>query len=267
MALSLGIICDYSEDGFKYAKDLGLEFIEICYNVGNDCEKFTRELPELIARTQKYGVGIGSIGRWGSDKIADDGTIIEEELKNNLLLIDACQKLGCTVFNTGVNYVDSFSLYENAGFAIDFLKKLIDYGRDKGVRIATYNCDWNNFVRTPEIWKLTHGYLKELGIKYDPSHCINSGSGDYADEMAKWGKRFYHVHIKGTINTSACGHVDDPPAGLDQINWGMFMGLLYKVGYKGTLSIEPHSGTWRGELGDWGVKYTVDYMQKLIYRG
>ena len=220
MALSLGIIVDYDDKGFEQAKELGLEFIEICYNVGNDCVKFTNELPALIERTKKYGVAIGSIGRWGSNKIDEDGKLIDEELKNSYLLIDACEKLGCKVFNTGVNYVEGFSLYENAGFAIDFLGKLIAYGKPKGVDIATYNCDWNNFVRTPDMWQLVHGHLEDLGIKYDPSHCINSGSGKYLDETAKWGKRFYHVHIKGTINTPDNGHMDDPPAGLDMINWG-----------------------------------------------
>lgn len=268
MAMQLGVIYPYDDEGFKAAKKLGLEFIEICYNIGNDCEKFYREdLPLLLKRTDKYGVAVGSIGRWGTDKIDDDGNIIEEELKNSYLLIDACSALGCKVFNTGVNYVDNFSLYENAGFAISFLEKLIEYGKARGVDIATINCDWNNYIREPMTWELIHGYLKDLGIKYDPSHCINAGSGKYLDEAAKWGKRFYHVHIKGTVNTKDCGHIDDPPAGLDDINWGSFMAILYKAGYNRTLSIEPHSGTWRGDLGDWGVKYSVDYINKILYRG
>lgn len=268
MTMKLGIICDYDENGFKQAKDLGLEFIEICYNIGNDCEEFKKEiLPALLLRTKKYGVAIGSIGRWGSSKIDDNGNIIEDELHNSQLLIDACYELGCNVFVTGVNYVDGFSLYENCTFAIAFLEKLIAYGKEKNVNIAVYNCDWNNFIREPHSWELILGYLKELGIKYDPSHCINSGSGKYIDETAKWGKRFYHVHIKGTLNTAESGHIDDPPAGLDDINWGAFMSVLYKVGYERTLSIEPHSGTWKGGLGDWGVKFTVDYINKLVYKG
>ena len=268
MTMKLGIICDYDENGFKQAKDLGLEFIEICYNIGNDCEEFKKEiLPALIDRTKKYGVAIGSIGRWGSSKIDDNGNIIEDELYNSQLLIDACCELGCNVFVTGVNYVDGFSLYENCTFAIAFLEKLIAYGKEKNVNIAIYNCDWNNFIREPQSWELILGYLKELGIKYDPSHCINSGSGKYIDETAKWGKRFYHVHIKGTLNTAESGHIDDPPAGLDDINWGAFMSVLYKVGYERTLSIEPHSGTWKGALGDCGVKFTVDYMNIILYKG
>jgi sugar phosphate isomerase/epimerase len=60
-------------------------------------------------------------------------------------------------------------------------------------------------------------------------------------------------------------HVDDPPAGLDQINWGAFMGVLYKVGYDGNLSIEPHSSTWFGKLADPGVAFTVKHMSQFIF--
>ncbi len=262
--MKLGIICPYDEAGFQYAKSLGLEFIEICYNIGNDCKEFKEKLPELIERTKKYGIGIGSMGRWGTDKYDEDGNLCEEELKNTYLLIDCCAELGCPVFNTGVNYVEKQSLYQNVTNAIEFLQKVVDYGKEKGVKIATYNCDWNNFVRKPEIWQYTHGHIKDLGIKYDTSHCINSGSGDYIGEAVAWGDRFYHVHIKGTINVNG-EHVDDPPAGLDMTDWRQFMGVLYNKHYNDGLSIEPHSATWKGDLGDWGVKVTVDYIKKLIF--
>jgi sugar phosphate isomerase/epimerase len=49
------------------------------------------------------------------------------------------------------------------------------------------------------------------------------------------------------------------------INWGAFLGLLYKHRYDGTLSIEPHSRTWSGEQGDWGVRFTAEYISKMIY--
>lgn len=263
--MKLGIICSYDDAGFEYAKSLGLDFIEICYNIGNDCKKFAEELPALVARTEKYGINIGSLGRWGTDKFDAEGKLIEEELNNNLLLIDCASKLSCPVFNTGVNYVEGLSLYENVTNAIMYLEKLVAYGKERGVKIATYNCDWNNFVRTPEMWKLIHGHIKDLGIKYDTSHCINTGSGDYIGETLAWGDRFYHVHIKGTINIKG-EHVDDPPAGLDMTDWRTFLGILYNKGYNGNLSIEPHSHTWSGDLGDWGVKLTVDYIDKLIYR-
>ncbi|MCL2512723.1 MAG: TIM barrel protein, partial [Oscillospiraceae bacterium] len=104
----------------------------------------------------------------------------------------------------------------------------------------------------------------ELGIKYDPSHCVNKGSRDYMGEIAEWGHRIYHFHIKGTLNLKGL-HLDDPPAGLDMISWPTVLGLLYKADYKGMLSIEPHSPTiWRGRLGEWGIKYTIKYISPML---
>ncbi len=59
-------------------------------------------------------------------------------------------------------------------------------------------------------------------------------------------------------------YYDNPPAGLDAINWRAFMAILYKHHYDGMLSIEPHSSTWRGELGERGVKFTIDFIRSLM---
>ena len=58
--------------------------------------------------------------------------------------------------------------------------------------------------------------------------------------------------------------MDDPPAGLDMINWNALMGMLYAVGYDGNLSIEPHSAVWQGELGEKGVDYTIRYIRERM---
>lgn len=262
--MKLGIISNCDREGFEYAKNHGVEFIELCWNIGLDCDELYSKIDSMKALIAETGVAVGSIGRWGTDKIDKDGNIIEEELKNSYTLIDICAAVGCGVFNTGVNYVDELTTYENVTAAIKFLQKLVDYGRDKGVKIATYNCHWNNYVLEPYYWKLIHGHIKELGIKYDPTHCLNDGSGDYLGEAVEWGNRFYHVHLKGTVNVNG-EHIDDPPAGLDMIDWGSFFAILYKHGYDAGLSIEPHSSTWRGEIGEKGVDYTVNYMKKMLF--
>ena len=115
------------------------------------------------------------------------------------------------------------------------------------------------------MWDIIHGHLKDLWIKYDPSHCVYARGANYLSEMKKWGKRFAHVHIKGSLLVDG-ERFDDPPAGLDQTNWGAFMEMLYAAGYDGNLSIEPHSDIWRsGALGDAGVRYTIQYIRSLMF--
>lgn len=263
--MQLGIIDDrLTEESFRQNKEQGFHFIETCQNIGRDTEEFAAKVPALLAYQKQYGIGIGALGRWGTDKFASDGSIIEEELANNLRLIDCAAQLGCPVFNCGINYVQGKSLYENAGMTIDYLTRLLHHGREQGVKIATYNCHWNSWLTGPQQWELIHGHLPQLGIKYDPTHCINDGSGLYLEETERWGNRFYHVHIKGTLNFAG-EHYDDPPAGLDQINWRAFLGLLYYHKYTAGLSIEPHSSTWQGELGDWGVRFSQRYIAGMLY--
>lgn len=262
--MRLGIIADPKIESFDYALEKGLQFLEFCINVGQDTSVLTDRIPVFQEAMLRTGVTVGSIGRWGSDRIAPDGSLVEEELQISYRLIDAASELGCPNFVCGVNYVEELSFYQNCTSAIGYFSKLIDYARDKGVTVSVYNCRWNNFVHGPKTWEIIAGHLPELGIKFDPSHSRYDG-GDYLKEMADWGHRFKHVHIKGSVIIGG-QRFDDPPAGLDQTDWGTFMAVLYAKGYDRTLSIEPHSKVWSGELGDKGVDFTIGYMNKLLLR-
>ncbi|NLH30310.1 MAG: sugar phosphate isomerase/epimerase [Firmicutes bacterium] len=262
--MRLGMIGQVSEGSFHVAKEKELDFLEFCINVGYDVDSFLRSVPEIKQWQKKYGVSVQSIGRWGADKHTAQGSIIPEELTINQDLIAAAAELGCPNYVCGVSYVDSLSLYTNAGLAIDYLAKLLDTAEKHGVKLAVYNCRWGNWVAEPQSWELVLGHLPEVGIKYDPSHCVYDG-GDYLQETRDWGKRFYHIHLKGSLQIDGQRY-DDPPAGMDQTNWGAFMAVLYAQGYSGGVSIEPHSPTWEGELLERGLDYTVKYFKRLLFR-
>ena len=257
--MRLGIIGWINEEEFKRAIERKLEFIEICVNERH--EAFLAGIEELKGYSQAYEMPIGSVGRWGEDKITAKG-IKEEELEIEYRLIEATKALDCDIYITGCNYVESLSYYENCILAISYFEKLIEHGKKHGVKIATYNCRWNNFIHSDPAWTIIHGHLKDLWIKYDTSHCIYDG-GDYLSEAKKWGERFAHVHIKGALIIDG-KRFDDPPAGLDQTDWGSFMAVLYAKGYDGNLSIEPHSSNWHGELGQKGIDFTIKYIRNIM---
>ena len=156
------------------------------------------------------GLSTVSVGRWGGDKINPDGSVHQEELHADQTLIQAAAKLGCPVYVTGCNYAEGLSLYENYSAAIGYFQALIDFAKPYGIKIATYNCRWNNYVHSDPAWEVIHGHLPELYIKYDPSHCRYAMGADYLSEMKKWGKRFAHVHIKGSLIIDG-ERFDDPP--------------------------------------------------------
>ena len=261
--MNLGIIATPTEESFQKAMQRGLDFIEVCVNEGQDVEAFYNNRENLLKWKNEYGIAISSIGRWKSLRIDEKGKVIEDELERCFKLIDVASELGCTNFVSGCNYVEELSFFENCSSAIQFFSLLIDYAKPKGVNVSTYNCRKVNFVNNPEVWKIVHGHLKDLGIKFDPSHSRYFG-GDYLQETLDWGDRFKHVHLKGSMIING-QRVDDPPAGLDQTDWKTFISLLRVKGYKGGLSIEPHSPVWTGGLGEKGIDFTIDYMKKLAF--
>jgi sugar phosphate isomerase/epimerase len=267
--MKLGMIAPKQESSFRTAAEWKLDFLEFTFNVNRQNPSDYAETDEFVASTEtikgwseQYGVGIGSIGRWGHDRLDANGGIIEAELHKCFELIDATSALGCGHFVTGCNRVEGMSFLDNCSAAVEYFNRLIDYAAPKGVRISAYNCGWNNFVDNAESWTAVLGQLPRLGIKYDPSHSRYAGR-DYLKEMRDFGSRFHHVHIKGSLLIDG-KRFDDPPAGLDQTDWGSFMAVLYASGYDGGLSIEPHSSTWKGELGDRGIQYTIRHMRNLM---
>jgi len=258
--MKLGIICPkHNAEGIKFVRELGLDFAE--FDVNADDISYL-DISQIKKALKEYNVSIGAVGRWGRNRIEKDGNFCKKEQSDEFTLIDMCEELNCPVYITGINYVDTLSYYDNITAAIGYIKSLMDYA-GKRVKVCVYNCHWNNYIDKPLEWDIIHGHLKALGIKFDPSHTINGGR-DYMKEAVNYGDRFYHVHLKGTINVKG-ERVDDPPAGMDTINWGALMSVLRYHKYEGMLSIEPHSETWQGELGKKGVMFTIEYFKKLLF--
>lgn len=260
--MKLGIINGWSEECFAEVAKKGLHAIEFCCNFNYDSMEVAGHIDEIRDRMKRYDITIGAIGRWGETRIDEDGNVIEKALQHDHNLIDAASALGCPVFNVGCNAAKNKTFEENCQIAINYFGGLIEYARGKNVKIAVYNCEWENFVVCDPAWDIVLGALPELGLKYDTSHCLGRG-GDYIHEMGKWGSRIYHFHIKGSLYIDG-RHYDDPPAGLDQVNWGAVMDILYTKNYNGMLSIEPHSNYWSGVRGQWGVDFTIRFITPYI---
>lgn len=264
--MKLGIISyGFERENIQKIKDLDLDFVEFCVNSDKDnrFQEFYDKADSILEVCNELGLFVGSVGRWGGSKINTDGTHNEDEYLADTTLIKATAKVKCPVYVVNCNYVDEISLYENYTAAIKYFQRLIEFAKPFGIKIATNNCRWNNYVTCDPAWSVIHGQLPDLMIKFDPSHSRYANGADYLSEMKKWGNRFAHVHIKGSLIIDG-ERFDDPPAGLDNTDWNAFMGTLYAIGYDGTLSIEPHSPIWQGDLGDRGVKHTIELIRSLM---
>jgi len=260
--MRLGIINYWNEAGFIYAAAKNLDFLEYDVNVGYPAENFLAQTDDIIKWIKQYGVTVQGIGRWGETRINDDGSVNEFGQKSDLTLIEAAAKIGCPVYICGVNYINSKSYDENIEIAVAYLSELVKFGKEKGVKIAVYNCDWGNFVVNPKAWEKILPRVEGLGIKYDPSHAMGRNNDIFA-ELRDYGKYIYHFHVKGVVKIEGREY-DNAPAGLDMIPWGAVMDMLYTNRYTGGLSIEPHSSMWLGRRGEWGIDFTIKYMKQFL---
>lgn len=260
--MRLGIIRHWNEEGFVYASKKGLDCLEFCINDDEAAADFLLRAGDIRKWAEQYGIPVASAGRWSGMRVNPEGMINEAAKQSDKELIEAAAKIGCPVFNCGVNYAQSKSYDENIEIAAAYLGELVECGKENGVKVAAYNCSWDNFVTNPEAWSKILPRVEGLGIKYDPSHAAEANR-DYLAELRDFGKYVRHVHIKGVVKID--GHVyDNAPAGLDMIPWGAVMDLLYANRYAGALSIEPHSSYWSGRRGEWGIDFTIKYMRQFL---
>lgn len=256
---------NYTEAGFDLVKDTGLSFIEICCNNQAEAEKLINAKNDIKAQIERTGIDVSCIGRWNHD-INVGGKIDEDKKQVYLQQLETAIELGAKTFVCGVNYADNVSLYKNYTLALDFFAQLTEKAKasGSGIKIAIQNCHWNNFIVSPEEWKIVLGENPDLWIKYDASHAYNRNA-NYLAEMSDYGDKIAHFHIKGTTHAGSKA-VADPPAGMDDLKWGSIFSVLYAREYDGDLSIEPHSSIWRGELGTAGVEFTRKFISRFVLR-
>ena len=299
--MKLGIIMPPKPESFQKAKDLGLDFVEFDCNpenyFGGPVSELLAVKEDLKAASEATGVEVGAVGRWASPVLGPDGEPDPGEWEQVKAVIDFGAYLGAKHYLCSVSYVNGLSYYKNITAAIKILNEIVAYAKERGMKTAIVNCMMGgNFIRTPEQWKLVLSEVPGLGIKYDPSHSFVHGGqgGAYLEEGLEWGAHFTYCHVNGVIQRGAShepehwavrdfvmqhpelkdelmgkafgpdNSYDNPPAGIDVINWRAFFAILYKYGYDGYLAIEPHSATWQGEKGEKGVKYTIKYIRDLM---
>ena len=299
--MKLGIILPPEAASLERAKSLGLDFVEFDCNPlgygGQPKADLLSKKEAIKEASQNTGVEVGAVGRWASPILDEKGEIVPAEWDEVLGVMEFGQYLGAKYYLCSVNYVKELSYYKNITAAIKVLNQIVAAAKEHGMECAIVNCMMGgNYIRTPEQWKLVLSEVPGLGLKYDPSHSFVHGGpqGAYMSEGMEWGPYIKYVHIKGVIQDGPSKEpehwanwtlikehpelkdlfstdspqrnhsYDNPPAGIDSINWRAFFAILYKYDYNGYLAIEPHSPSWQGEKGEKGLKYTIKYIRDLM---
>ncbi len=261
--MKFGMINGFSDKSFDYVKSKGLSFIEICRNYDEDTLKFIDAVDDIKRNIERTGIEIASVGRWNA--LPNVGGKLDADVYDLMVrTMDAAHAVGAPVFVCGCNQDKEISLLRNFNFAVEYFSRLLEEADKRNMKLAVYNCSWGNFVHSPAQWSIVLGELPQLMLKYDCSHAYYRNS-DYLEELDKWCERIAHFHVKGAVSVNG-RRIDDPPAGMDNLDWPRIFAILYKHGYDAGLSIEPHSATWKGELGEVGVDFTINYIRPFILR-
>ncbi len=227
---------------FDGLKSLGIKYFEPRgindKNISFLSEKDARELKSIM---NKYDIKASSIGSpIGKIKLSDDFDAHFQVFKN---IVKIAKILDC-------RYIRIFSFYHNGNVwtneekvqVISKLKVLIEYARENDIVLLHENekdIYGDTVNRCLEL-------MKELACEnfaavFDPANFVQSGE----DTLNAYDKLKYYikyVHIKDAKKVS--GEV--VPAGLGDGNIEKILTMLFKSGFQGFLSLEPHLGSFKG---------------------
>ena len=257
--MRIGFITNLSEDDFKFAAENDLPCVEHTSFGGVEIVERGEYIKSM---TKKYGIDFSMLALFSKNYITDDADEAKRHIADAKNMIDFCSDIGAPVMVTCAGEAEDRSFKKNCARAVELFSELVEHGKQRGVKIALYNCHITNFAYAPEAWENILTQVPELGIKFDPSHAYYDGR-DYLKEARDWGNRFYHLHAKGALKIDG-EPFEDPPAGMDSIHWGALFAVLNHHNYDEDINIEPHAGTWLGERRYAGILLAKRHLEQFI---
>jgi sugar phosphate isomerase/epimerase len=204
-------------------------------------------------------------------------------------VIDAAALLGVPTVGTFVGRDKTKNVPDNFRELRKVWPRLVAYAESKGVNVAIENCpmifswdEWpggTNLASTPAAWDEMFSIVPSdrFGLNLDPSHLVWLQI-DYLRAVRDYASRILHVHAKdmeidrdglyryGSASQGMGWQVPRLP-GLGEIDWGRFIGQLYRVGYNGVVSVEHEDRAFEGsrELVERGFQIARDCLQPYLH--
>jgi sugar phosphate isomerase/epimerase len=203
-------------------------------------------------------------------------------------VIDAAAKLDVPIVGTFVGRDPARSVPDNFREFRKVWPRLVDYAEQRGIKIAIENCpmlfswdEWpggTNLASTPAVWDEMFSIIpsESFGLNLDPSHLVWLMI-DHERAVRDYAARIIHVHAKdmeidgeglyrGGVGALGMGWQVPRLPGLGVVDWGRFIGQLYRVGYDYVVSIEHEDRAFEGtpELVERGFLLARDVLAPYI---
>ena len=236
----------------------GVSHIDVC----NTSPEYVAEVKALF---EKYSMGISSLAFYPNPLDPEKGPAAVEHLYH---VIELSALLGVNMVTTFIGRDQAKTVEENIELAKKVWPPILDYAKEKGVRVAIENCpmlfgadQWpggQNIFTSPANWAKVFEALPydNLGINYDPSHFIWQMI-DYVKPIYQFKDKIFHVHVKDIklyrdrldqvgIMGYPLDFMSPKLPGLGDVDWGKYISALTDIGYNGPVCVEVEDKAFEG---------------------
>lgn len=283
-----------------FAAGLGLENLEVaCWPQGKAQRRYAgvshidvaslgaEDATQMKEYAQKHGVALSALAYYPNTLDPEPekrASYIEHLYK----LIDAAVLLDVDLVTTFLGRVPDKTVSENLDIVAEVWPPILEYARDRGIRIAIENCpmlftedEWpggQNLMTSPANWRRVFEILPDenFGINYDPSHCVWQQI-DYLRPLYEFKDRIFHVHFKDIkvlpdkladvgVMATPLEYMEPKLPGLGDIDWGAFVSALTDIGYEGYTAIEIEDKAFESSLNraKQAVALTTRYLRNFV---
>lgn len=241
---------------FETLKSMGISYFEPRFIDGKNISELNNEEIKILKdKMEKHNIKASSIGSpIGKILITDDFTPHFELFKR---VVHIAKTLG-------TKYIRIFSFYIPEGEnpesyrdeVMHRMKKMANYAEEEGIMLLHENekgIYGDTAKRCADILKTVSS--PALKAVFDPANFVQCGEITYPDAFSLLSPYIEYMHIKDALKRD----LSVVPSGYGDGKLKEILSTLYKNGYNGFLSLEPH-------LGDFaGLKYLEngDIMENL----
>lgn len=256
----------------------GVSHIDVC----NTSPEYIAQVKALFER---YGLTISSLAFYPNPLDPEKGPTAVEHLYH---VIEMSALLGVNLVTTFIGRDQGKTVEENLELVKKVWPPILDYAKEKGVRIAIENCpmlfganQWpggQNLFTSPANWQKVFDALPydNLGVNYDPSHFIWQMI-DYVRPIYQFKDRIFHVHVKDIklyrdrldqvgIMGYPLDFMSPKLPGLGDVDWGRYISALTDIGYDGPVCVEVEDKAFEGSAERIVDSITLSrkYMEQFV---
>lgn len=266
------------EEVAKWASDVGFKALEVeAYEGSNHCnvddglsDEDARKIKNIA---QENDLLISNLS-YAPNNLHPDEEKRKHNHKHLKKVIDACEKLEVDAVTTFAGRDPSKTLQENLDLFVKEFGSLVDYARDRNVKLAIENCPMGfyfpeelqtgNIAYSPPIWrKMLDAFDETLGLVFDPSHLLWQGI-DIRKALREFIDRTYIVHGKDCMIDREILERN----GILDSEWvdALFAGKT-GAGHRGIKWKDPTSQWWRYTIPGLGEIDFKGIFQELLMHG